>query len=42
MLDEGKPTKVVAFHNDINSLKGTKDMINKTKENNIPYEIISE
>lgn len=39
MLDEGKPDKVVAFHNDITSSKGTKDMIRRAKEADIPTEI---
>lgn len=29
MLDEGKPTKVVAFHDDLENSKGTMDMIRR-------------
>ena len=41
MLDEGKPTKVIAFHPDIENSKGTKDMITRTKKVNLPIEIIN-
>jgi len=36
MLDKYKPTKVIAFHNDIKSSKGTKDMINRAINASIP------
>lgn len=42
MIDEGHPTKVVAFHNNIQNSKGTKDMINRAKQNNIPTQVITE
>jgi hypothetical protein len=41
MIDEGKPTKVLAFHDDIANSKGTKDMVNRAKKNNIPVEVIT-
>lgn len=40
MLDEGKPDYVIAFHDDINKSKGTKDMINRTIKAGIKYKII--
>ena len=42
MLDEGKPDLVVAFHNNIEQSKGTKDMVNRAKKANIPIYVISE
>lgn len=42
MLDEGKPNLVVAFHNNIDKSKGTKDMLNRTKKAGIPCYLISE
>lgn len=41
MIDEGKPNFVLAFHDNINESKGTKDMINRTIKHNIDYKIIS-
>lgn len=41
MLDEGKPDYVLAFHENINSSKGTKDMISRAAKANINYKIIS-
>lgn len=35
MLDEGKPDIVVAFHADLATSKGTKDMINRSLKANI-------
>lgn len=32
MLDEGQPDMVVAFHNNINNSKGTRDMITRAKK----------
>lgn len=32
MLMEGKPTHVIAFHDDIGKSKGTKDMINQARK----------
>jgi hypothetical protein len=40
MLDEGIPDLVIAFHNDIDNSKGTKDMITRAKLANVPYKII--
>jgi hypothetical protein len=36
MLDEGKPELVVAFHSDIESSKGTKDMVKRAKKADLP------
>lgn len=41
MLDEGKPDYVLAFHDDIKSSKGTKDMISRVIKSGINYKIIS-
>lgn len=32
MLDEGKPTRVIAFHDDLSKSKGTADMIRRAKK----------
>jgi len=32
MLDEGKPDVVLAFHNDINNSRGTKDMLSRAQK----------
>lgn len=40
MLDKGKPDKVVAFHNDIEKSKGTKNMINLAKRKGVSWIII--
>jgi len=37
MLDEGKPDCAVAFHDNIKSSKGTKDMIKRLEKANIKY-----
>lgn len=37
-----KPVEVVAFHNNINNSKGTKDMINAALEAGIPIKLYSE
>ena len=42
MLDDGKPTIVIAFHNDIDNSKGTADMIARAKKLGIPTEILTE
>lgn len=31
MLDEGKPTLVLAYHNDLENSKGTKDMVSRAE-----------
>lgn len=40
MLDEGKPTVVIAFHDDIARSKGTSDMISRAKKSGLTTEII--
>lgn len=40
MLDEGKPDVVVAFHDNIDSSKGTKDMVNLAKNSKIKFKVI--
>jgi hypothetical protein len=42
MLDEGKPDLVVAFHNDLEHSRGTKDMVNRAKASGFPVKIIRE
>ncbi|KKN63857.1 hypothetical protein LCGC14_0497350 [marine sediment metagenome] len=39
MLDEGKPDRVVAFHEDLANSKGTKDMIARARKEWIPVEV---
>lgn len=39
MLDEGKPNKVLAFHADIVSSKGTKDMLKRADRAGIPTKL---
>lgn len=41
MLKEGKPDFVVAFHDNIEESKGTKDMKNKAKKAGLPVVIAS-
>ncbi len=41
MIDEGKPDLVLAFHDDIEHSKGTKDMINRAKKHNIPVKLVT-
>lgn len=42
MLDDNPEIEeVIAFHNDINSSKGTKDMIEKAKKKGINYKLIT-
>lgn len=42
MLDEYKPKLVVAFHNNIEKSKGTKDMVKRAKKSGIPVKLIRE
>lgn len=42
MLDEGKPTMVIGFHNDISSSKGTKNMLDISKKAGIKTLIVTE
>jgi hypothetical protein len=37
MLKEGKPTLVLAFHDNIDKSKGTKDMVTKAKRAGVKY-----
>jgi len=39
MLDEGKPERVVAFHNDLSKSKGTANMLKQATDRGIPTEI---
>lgn len=41
MLDEGNPELVVAFHDDISSSKGTKDMVARASKRKVRVEIIT-
>lgn len=41
MIDDGKPDRVVAFHEDIAASKGTKDMIARAKFHDIPVTVIT-
>lgn len=41
MLTEGKPDLVLAFHDDIENSKGTKDMVARARKAGVPVEIIS-
>lgn len=36
MLDEARPTMVVAFHDDLAASKGTADMVRRAKEAGVP------
>ena len=40
MLDDGKPNLVVAFHDDIERSRGTKDMVDKAIKHRIPVILI--
>jgi hypothetical protein len=42
MLVEGKPTHVIAFHNDIANSSGTADMISQARKLGFPAFIVSE
>lgn len=41
-LDEGKPDLGLAFHNDIEHSKGTKDMVSRLEKAGIPVEVFTE
>lgn len=41
MLNEGKPHKVVAFHDHIEQSKGTADMLRRARDAGIPTEVIT-
>lgn len=40
MLDEGKPDLVLAFHDDLEHSKGTKDMVNRARRAGIEVRVI--
>lgn len=42
MLDEGKPDLVVAFHNNLQESKGTRDMVNRARAASIKVMIVTE
>ena len=42
MLDEGKPTEVWAFHNDIKNSRGTRDMVQRSRKAGILVYVITE
>ena len=42
MLTEGKPTLVLAFHNNIETSRGTKSMVELARRAGVPVRIISE
>ncbi len=41
MLDEGKPTLVLAFHSDLPNSKGTKDMVRRARKAGIKTQVIT-
>ena len=41
MLDEGKPDLVMAFHNDIENSKGTRDMVRRARKADIEVKVFS-
>ena len=41
MLKEGKPDKVLAFHDDIEASKGTKNMVTQARKAGIPVEVVA-
>lgn len=41
MLAEGKPDLVIAFHDDLENSRGTKDMVRRAKKAGIPVEVIT-
>lgn len=41
MIDDGKPDLVLAFHENINESKGTKDMVNRARSVGIKVHIIT-
>lgn len=42
MLDEGKPTAVMAFHKDLRSSRGTLDMCRRARSANLPVTWLNE
>lgn len=41
MLDEGCPDYVVGFHNDIQTSRGTRNMILKARKANLPHDVVA-
>lgn len=41
MLDEGHPTLVLAFHDDLEHSKGTKDMVRRAQKAGVPVRVIT-
>jgi hypothetical protein len=41
MLDSGKPDFVLAFHEDLTSSRGTRDMLSRAILSGIPYKVFS-
>jgi hypothetical protein len=41
MLDIGRPDLILAFHEDLSSSRGTRDMISRVRLSGIPYRIFS-
>lgn len=39
MLDEGHPTAVIAFHNDLGHSKGTRDMVRRARAAGLPVRV---
>jgi hypothetical protein len=41
MLKEGRPTQVIAFHDDLEHSRGTRDMVRRAERADIPVRVIS-
>jgi len=41
MIDEGKPNLVIAFHDDLASSRGTRDMVARAMKSGIPVEVVT-
>ena len=41
MIDEGKPDLVIAFHGDLASSRGTRDMVTRAAKCGIPVEVVT-
>lgn len=42
MIDKYKPNLVIAFHNNLESSKGTKDMVKRAEKAGIPVKLVKE
>jgi hypothetical protein len=42
MLDEGKPDLVLAFHSDLESSRGTSDMVRRARKAGVRVEVVSD